>query len=96
VDIGGATVGYWDGTAPGVFKVRFNLTASTNPTLYVQSSRIYVGSIGSFANIVSPALYGLTDIEFPEAPVQTIVGSDLPTALDLVIQATICASNAEQ
>jgi len=96
VDIGGATVGYWDSAAPGVFKVRFNLTTTTNPTRYLHSSRIYVGGTGSFANTVSPALYGLTDTAFPEVPVQTVVGSDLPAALDVVVQATICTNTANQ
>ena len=96
VDIGGATVGYWDSAAPGVFKVRYNLTSTTNPTRYVHSTRIYIGGAGSFANLVSPALYGVTDTDFPESPVQTVAGSDLPTALDVVIQATICTNGADQ
>jgi hypothetical protein len=95
-DVGGATVGYWDSAAPGVFKVRFNLTTTTNPTRYLHSSRVYVGGAGSFANTVSPALYGATDTEFPESPVQTVVGSDLPAALDVVVQATICTNATDQ
>ncbi len=83
---GNVVIGYLNG-AP--LQAAFELTSSTNPTRYMHSVRAYVGGQGSFANIVSPALYGLTATQFPEYPLLTL-GSDLPGQLDIVLQATIC------
>ena len=72
----------------------FELTVSSNPTRYLQSVRAYVGGQGSFANVVSPALYGLTATQFPDYPLLNL-GSDLPAQLDIVLQATICNAGGD-
>ncbi len=85
-DYGNAVIGYLNGSQ---LQVAFELVVSTDPTRYLQSVRAYVGGQGSFANIVSPALYGQTATQFPDFPLLNL-GSDLPGQLDIVLQATIC------